>query len=207
MKNLLRYFIISILLPVSITTFAQSDNKTKENETTFGVQFGYNQHWLVQDDFDFDSKNGYMLGMFINKPYGKFIALSYVWQVQQMGYQITNTTDPNLEKVVINQNYIQIMGGIHLKPTKLIDLSAHAYVGVGNSKSQWHFNTGVEERENPNFRGVDAGAKLGATIWLKKIGLGAEYYHGMVNTDKSTGPTFVFNNRAYAVTAKFIIED
>lgn len=148
-----------------------------------------------------------MFGMFIKKPYGKFIALSYVWQVQQMGYQITNTIDPNLEKILINRNYIQVMGGIHIMPTKFIDLSAHAYFGVGGGKEKWHFDTGVEERDETDLREMDAGAKLGATVWLKKIGLGVEYYHGLLNTKKGTGSNFVFTNRAYSVVAKFIIED
>lgn len=50
MKNLRNILFFILILVTTLTSFAQNDNKSKTNETSFGVQFGYNQHWQVQDD-------------------------------------------------------------------------------------------------------------------------------------------------------------
>jgi len=96
---------------------------------------------------------------------------------------------------------------IHFTPMKFIDVYAGAYIGIVVINNQeWFYTSGLEEREDSSLRQFDAGWRLGTTVWLKRIGIGLEYYNGIINTDTITGPEFVFTNRAFSLVGKYLIE-
>ena len=209
MKKQLKHLLTIGFAFCCAAAFAQDDSSPNEtNDSSWGLKFGASRHWQNEGSFNFDADLGFLGGMYFMNPKGKYIATSYEWQVMQMGYRINETTSSNLEKIVINRTYIQVLYNFHFTPANFIDISLGAYGGFAvNSNEKWHFTSGVDERdEENNLRQFDAGAKLSASFWLNRIGLGLEYYHGFVNTDTETGPDFVFTNRAVSLSAKWTMK-
>jgi len=188
---------------------AQNGSSVNEKDYKWGLKPGGSLHWQNEGDFHFDTDFGWLFGMYFIKQRGKLLATSYEWQVMEMGYQINETTDPALDKIVINRTYIQVLLNLHLTPAKFIDFSVGGYAGIAvNDNEKWFYETGLDERDSQtNLRQLDAGVKLSATIWLRPFGLSAEYYNGILNTNINNGPDFVFTNRALAICLKFNIEE
>lgn len=209
MRNQLIFLFLLGIVFIPQILFAQANSSTdKSNDSSWGLKLGVSNHWQNEGDFNFDADIGFLGGMYFKKPFGKFIATSYEWQVMQMGYRINETNTPDLEKIIINRNYIQAIVNLHVTPVQLIDISIGVYGGIAiGSNEKWHYVSEVEEREKEdNLRQLDIGAKLNLSLWLNKLGLGLEYYHGVVNTNTVTGSDFIFTNRAISISAKYIME-
>lgn len=180
------------------------DNK----EAIFGLKLGVNRHWKERGTFNFEANHGLLFGMYMKRPLGKFVATNFEGQVIQMGYRINNTIDPNLDKIVINRTYLQVNPGLCFTPVKFIDIYADASLGVLiKNKTKWFYRTGVEEGRYGSLRIFDIGAKFGVNVWLNRIGVGVEYYHGLINTDMDidVGTEYISTNHAFAITAKYTI--
>lgn len=206
MKKQLMY-----LLLIGTTLFSQAICAQESNllDSSWGLKFGASKHWQDNDNadfFNFDTDLGFLAGMYFKKPFGKFIATSYEWQVMGMGYRIDATDVQELEKIIVNRSYIQVLLNLHLTPTEFIDISLGGYAGIAvDSNEEWHYASGVDERDKENnLRQLDAGTKLNVSLQISRIGLGLEYYHGLIDTHIE--PEFTFTNRAISLSVRYFME-
>lgn len=181
MKNILN---IAIFMAVSTSVvIAQDDSESKDNreKLQFGLKAGVNNSNVYDskgEEFDADSKFGFVGGAVIVIPLGKYLGLQPEVLLSQKGFRANGRILNNTYSFTRTTTYLDIPLQLALKPSEFITLLAGPQFSY-LLKQQDVFSNSVYsyEQENEfkqdNVRKNTLGAVVGLDINLKHITLGA----------------------------------
>lgn len=181
MKNILN---IAIFMAVSTSVvIAQDDSESKDNreKLQFGLKAGVNNSNVYDskgEEFDADSKFGFVGGAVIVIPLGKYLGLQPEVLLSQKGFRANGRILNNTYSFTRTTTYLDIPLQLALKPSEFITLLAGPQFSY-LLKQQDVFSNSVYsyEQENEfkqdNARKNTLGAVVGLDINLKHITLGA----------------------------------
>lgn len=181
MKNILN---IAIFMAVSTSVvIAQDDSDSKDNreKLQFGLKAGVNNSNVYDskgEEFDADSKFGFVGGAVIVIPLGKYLGLQPEVLLSQKGFRANGRILNNTYSFTRTTTYLDIPLQLALKPSEFITLLAGPQFSY-LLKQQDVFSNSVYsyEQENEfkqdNARKNTLGAVVGLDINLKHITLGA----------------------------------
>ncbi|MBN2756893.1 MAG: PorT family protein [Bacteroidales bacterium] len=148
--------IVSVIFMTNISNAQVSNQRTKLN---FGIKGGLNfsnVYDTKSEDFSADSKRGFVAGVFVAIPIGKYLGFHPEVLFSQKGYKASGTYIIDY-KFIRTSNFIDVPLLFEFKPTEMLTLVAgpqYSYL----TKQTDEFTSGdftdeqVEEFENDNLR-------------------------------------------------------
>lgn len=200
MKNVLRLFIVVLLLGLSVNSFAQA---------TFGVKAGLNLSNMVMKDDDNTSsepktKPGFNFGPTIEIPITDMFSFESALLLSTMGAKY----ESDGEKGSVNLLYLNLpltakakfdLGGIQLFGA-LGPYLAYGMSGKIKMDGEDDYTVKWGSGDDDDFKPFDAGLHLGAGVGINAIEIGLTYELGMASLSTYTENGYKELNRCLAIS-------
>jgi hypothetical protein len=214
MKNLLRLFVVVVVLSMATETFAQ----------TFGVRAGFNLSNMVAKDDDntysddFKMKPGFQIGVTAEFPITDIFLFETGLILTTKGFKLSESEDgvdyegtlslmyfeiPITGKAVYEVGDLQIYG--IFGPYIGFGLSGKSKYEAGGDSSDETINWGSDANED-DFKRFDLGLIIGAGVEIQAFQVGISYGFGLINISPESDGGYKDQNRVLAITVGYKIK-